>query len=245
MIARLKAKTFGGWPQEGIPLETKPAFSVTRGGVKLSAWDFTSQQDVRLRIYLLEKPAGRAKAAALTILDQPSWTNWLGAMSETFASELQEELAVTMAGLARADDVEKLKQQLRSGTKALAFFAPRGLGLTTWSGDPKRQTGIRRRFMVLGQTLEGMRVWDIRRAVQCLQAMRPRAGTKVELRARGDAAVNCLYAALFEPGVRQLELTGLPASQLEGPDYLNVSQVVDLAHVRAQVATQAEVITLP
>lgn len=245
LIASLKEKTFAGWPQEAVPLETKLAFSVTRAGVKLSAWDFTSQHDVRLRLYLLEKPMGRAKAVALTVLDQPAWTNWLGAMSKTFASELNEEISTSIAAPAHADDFEKLNRRLRSGTNALAFFAPRGIGLTAWSGDEKRQTEIRRRYMLLGQTLDGMRVWDIRRAVQSLQAVRPHAGANVELHAQGDAAVNCLYAVLFEPGVRRLELTKLPVSQSEGPDYLNVLRVADLPQILEQVAALTEVITLP
>ena len=34
--------------------EAKRAFSVERDGVRFSAWDFTSQHDVPLRLYLLE-----------------------------------------------------------------------------------------------------------------------------------------------------------------------------------------------
>ena len=55
---------------------------------------------------------------------------------------------------------------------SLAWFAPRGVGLTAWTGDEKRQTKIRRRFQLLGQTLDGMRVWDIRRAIQTIHFTR-------------------------------------------------------------------------
>jgi dienelactone hydrolase len=246
LIASLKEKTFGGWPREAIPFETKLIFSVMRAGVRLSAWDFMSQHDVRLRLYLLEeRTSEHAKGVCLTILDQLTWTNWLGAMSEHFASELNEELSVETEFSSHTDDFEKLKLQLKSESTRLAFFAPRGVGLTTWPGDEKRQTGIRRRFMLLGQTLDGMRVWDIRRAVQLLPAVRPQNGARVELHAQGDAAVNCLYAALFESGVHRLELTKLPFSQVEGPDYLNILRLVDLPQVVEQVATRAEVVRRP
>ena len=62
--------------------------------------------------------------------------------------------------------------------RRIAFFAPRGVGLTAWSGGEKRLTKIRRRFMLLGQTLDGMRVWDIRRAIQVIQLVRRRRSGK-------------------------------------------------------------------
>jgi hypothetical protein len=80
--------------------------------------------------------------------------------------------------------------------------------------------------MLLGQTLDSMRVWDIRRAVQALRMMHP-TNAPISIQAEGPMAVNALYASLFEP-VSQLQLWNLPASQREGPDYLNVLRVVDI-----------------
>jgi hypothetical protein len=54
-------------------------------------------------------------------------------------------------------------------------------------------------------------------------------------------AVNTLYAALFEPNVRKLELTNLPKSHLEGPDYLGVLKLCDLPQVRTAEAEKAEI----
>ena len=48
---------------------------------------------------------------------------------------------------------------------------------------------------VLGQTLDGMRVWDIRRAVQMIHFVRDADVAKVELQATGQMGVNALYAA--------------------------------------------------
>ena len=51
--------------------------------------------------------------------------------------------------------------------------------------------------------------------------------------------VNALYAALFEPGVRKLDLVDLPQSQMQGPDYLDVLKVTDIPQV-----TEAEAAAL-
>ena len=63
------------------------------------------------------------------------------------------------------------------------------------------------------------------------------------MHAEGGMAVNALYAALFEPDVRRLDLTDLPKSHMDAaaPDYLNVLKFTDIPEVTAAVATQAKV----
>jgi dienelactone hydrolase len=244
LLATLKAKSFNGWPAEGVPLDPQPVFSATRDGVKFSAWDFTSQHDVRLRLYFLE-PAGATPSSPvrLNVLDAAGWRNWLGAMRAGFATGLAEELAaVADPPEANAAGLAEWTRTLESGRNPLAFVAPRGVGLTAWTGSEKKQNQIRRRFMLLGQTLDGMRVWDIRRAVRAVHFVREGDSAKFELRASGAMGVNALYAALFEPGVQRLDLAGLPQSQREGPDYLNVLKIVDLPPVLELVRGRAEVV---
>jgi len=91
--------------------------------------------------------------------------------------------------------------------------------------------------MLLGQTLDGMRVWDIRRAIQAVHQVREDDKGKIELNARGSMAVNALLAGLFEPNVRQLDLSQLPKSFTAGPDYLGVLKICDLTQI---IAAEAE-----
>src|SRR5437764_15074935 len=83
--------------------------------------------------------------------------------------------------------------------------------------------------MLLGQTLDSMRVSDIRRAVQALRILRT-TNAPISLQAEGSMALNTLYASLFEPAAA-LQLWNLPTSQMQGPDYLNVMRVVDIPQV--------------
>jgi dienelactone hydrolase len=242
LLTTLKEKTFGGWPAEDAPLEAKPAFAVEREGLKFSAWDFTSQRDVRLRLYFVE---GVSKSAVggvvqLNVMDADAWRNWLAGARVGFEVQLAEELASANAPAGDAQGLAKLKRQCETNHAGLAFFAPRGVGLTAWSGDAKKQTQIRRRFMLLGQTLEGMRVWDIRRAVQTIHFVREADSAKVDVVATGPMAVNALYAALFEPGVRRVLLDGWPDTQATGPDYLNALKALDLPEAVGLVRVRAE-----
>jgi len=245
--AALREKVFANWPVEGTPAAAKPIFSVERDGLRFSAWDFTSQHDVSLRLYLLESAAAKPEWIELGVLDAAGWTRWLAAAGAEFKGELAEELTAAGSPAANPEAFENLKLKLTeadpqaspAGPVALAFFAPRGVGLSAWSGDEARLTKIRRRFMLLGQTLDGMRVWDIRRAVQVLHSLPGTGAAKIKIHAEGAMGVNALYAALFEPDARKLDLVDLPQSQTQGPDYLNVLKVTDIPQV-----TEAEAATL-
>lgn len=123
------------------------------------------------------------------------------------------------------DGVPETRSEPAAGS-VVAYFSPRGFGADTWTGDAKKQVQIRRRFMLLGQTLDSMRVWDVRQAIRALKAKYPSAELRVE--GRGVQAVNLLYASLFENGISGMILHDLPASHQQGPDYLNVLRVMDI-----------------
>src|SRR6185436_17699381 len=106
----------------------------------------------------------------------------LSVMGVAFGNELREEIQSANSPEPQSTSFDMLKRLLAQ-KPVLAYVAPRGVGLTAWSGDEKRQTQIRRRFMLLGQTLDGMRVWDIRRAVQVVHFVREADTAKVELTA--------------------------------------------------------------
>ncbi len=243
LLATLKAKSFAGWPAQESPLDAKQVFSAERDGLKLSAWDFTSQHDVRLRLYLLESAGGKpAESVTLQALDSAAWFSWLGGVRSAFDDQLTEELrGTTNSPPLDPGGIEKWRSELTRKPIALAFVAPRGVGLKAWTGNEKKINQVRRRFMLLGQTADGMRVWDIRRAIQAVHFVREGDSAKIELRADGAMGVNALYAALFEPGVKRLELTRLPKSQRDGPDYLNVLKLVDIPQVLELAREQAEV----
>lgn len=109
----------------------------------------------------------------------------------------------------------------------MAWLAPRGVGPTAWTTNTAKRVQIRRRFMLLGQTLDGMRVWDIRQAIQALHSL-DSSSVSIHLSARNHMSIHALYASLFEDSVQSLRLTDAPKSHREGPDYLNVLKVLDI-----------------
>ena len=264
LVAELSTKAFGGWPEVAAPLKLEKRFSASRHGLKLQAYDFDSQPHVRLRLYLLGA-ANSARARGIRLLvssSRPaatqasgaetsntpclSWEQWLKILEQDFAVELAEDLAIAKASPdwpTREPPVQfnSLKSLLQSNRLVLALVAPRGMGLTAWDPDPKRQVQIRRRFMLLGQTLDGMRVWDIRRAAEAIRSIQGPRDIPLRVQARGFMAANALYASLFEPTIAGLDLWDLPSSQTEGPDYLNVLRILDLPETLAMATERMPV----
>jgi hypothetical protein len=247
-LAALGEKCFGGWPETPPPLALEKRFEAEHDGVRFQAWDFTSQENVRLRLYLASgrgfNPPGRIELGVLGpsgVAGGPrSYDEWLAWMAAGFPNELRDELAVT-AARSNGAGFDAIRQLLQSGSDGLAWLAPRGIGLDAWNSNPKKQVQIRRRFMLLGQTLDGMRVWDIRRGVQALRSLPQFKETKLSLAGAGDFACDVLYASLHEPGIDQLDLWALPESHRTGPDYLNVLRVLDVPQAVAMAAERSAV----
>lgn len=206
-LARLRGRTFAGWP-DGTP-SPNPVLSEEHihQDLRLSVWSFQSQPHVPLTLTVLTRGHTPPERLVLRIVDHSEWK--------------ERQALLERRGVAA------FEPELPPGT-ALAWFAPRGLGDGAWSGDERKQIQIRRRFMLLGQTLDGMRVWDIINAVHAATQGRY-AALPVELRASGPMAVNALLASLFLPEVRDAQLVSLPDSLMGAPDYLNILQTLDLS----------------
>jgi dienelactone hydrolase len=238
----LAEKCFRGWPESGgqsEPPAMRKSFEAVSAGMKLSAYDFDSQAHVNLRLYVLaptDVAAGQANAVTLHLLDEPGWVAFVSAMRAEFPNQFDQETP----GEPDSDKHSHLHDTITSRRHALAYATPRGIGPTAW--NPEKETHIRRRFMLLGQTLDGMRVWDTRRAIQALRAVDGLKNTPIELHAKGDMAGVALYAALFEPPVERLELVGLAKSHRDGPEFLNVLRVLDLPQTVAMVAERSQVV---
>jgi dienelactone hydrolase len=250
--SELREKCFGAWPDAKAPLEAERIWSAVNEGVRLEAWEFNSQPAVRLRIYVVGPAvaAGRAapRSGTLQLLGDDrttapaSFSHWLAMWPPAFAATLRDELAATRAlPPMNPEAFHALRREILDGGGRMAWLAPRGFGLTRWSGEVRTETQIRRRFMLLGQTLEAMRVHDVCRAVGALRSLPDWREVPLTVSASDDLACDALYAALFEPAVHQLRLHRLSPSHEGGPDYLNVLRVLDVPEVVAMVAERTPI----
>jgi dienelactone hydrolase len=240
-LAEIEQKAFGGWPESDTS-STPPRriFGTEANGVELTQFEIDCQREFPLRLYLLQK-AGTAgvkpKEIDLQPLDERGWRRFASAMRRDFGKAIDDAIEEA------AQESKPWPSPLSEVTadQALAFFLPRGIGPTRWGGDAAKQTHVRRRFMLLGQTLDGMRVYDVRRAIQSLRRLDELRDAAITLRAGREMAGITLYAALLEPPVASLELENLADSHESGPDFLNVLRILDVPQTVAMVAEKSNV----
>ncbi|HEY7116950.1 MAG TPA: prolyl oligopeptidase family serine peptidase [Tepidisphaeraceae bacterium] len=222
-MTALKAKTFHGWPAEAGGLDLKPGPTRSIDGLTIASYEFTSQHDVPLTLYVAKgQNLADPELLVLNVLDQQAW-----------------ESSPVRDGLAGNDELRKM---LQANKWIMAYVAPRGVGPTAYTADERKFTQILRRFPLLGQTLEGMQVYDVRRAIQAVRAIPQLARTPLWLQADRRMAGVALYASLFEPDVARLDLHDLPRSHVDGPHLLNVLKTLDLPAALAMAAERSRIV---
>ena len=223
IMADLRSKTFGGWPKRGGRLQLAKVSDTVRDGVRLAAYDFDSQPGIRLRMHVAHK-ADLAKGASVHL--------------QVLNDNQVEDIAGQLEFVAEHPGV-------------YVALSPRGIGPTRLTQNQKHLTQTRRRFMLLGQTLAGQQVWDVRRCIRALRTLERCAGAPLELWGTGDSASLVTLASLFEKEISRLNLSGYPATDREQPDFLNISrfattaQLLDLAKRKTEVKTLDQTTNIP
>lgn len=236
-MSALRSRTFAGWPTEPGSLEMKEAFQVDRQGLSLRAIDFTSQNAVRLRLFVLQKSgAERPDLVVLNPVGEMGWQSFLGTLAPAFADKLPTPETKSES------DFDATKKMVTSFNWAMAWIAPRGIGLTRWNQSEKKQTQHRRRFYLLGQSLDGMRVYDVRRAMQVLRQDGQLKHVPLWLQAEGTMCGIATYASLFEPPVARIDLHKPTTSHRNGPFLLNVRRFLDMPQAIAMAAAKSRTI---
>ncbi|MFK7778210.1 MAG: acetylxylan esterase, partial [Gimesia sp.] len=233
----LLTKSFRAWPKKNNSSTKTKVESTIKDGLCLKTVSFESQKHVPLKLFIVvpeNTPQKGIGQVTLNVLNQREWevfTQVLAPMfPETFPQTSNSNISPKL--------YQKLRQMVLDQKTAVAYFAPRGIGLSSWNPDKRKQIQIKRRFYLLGQSLEGMQIWDIRRAIQELKAQPDLSNTSLSLKASGNAAALCLYASLFEKGIKELDLQALPASHKEGPALLNVLRFLDLPQTLSMSASR-------
>jgi len=232
---RLQERVFMGWPTDPGALALRETGQAESGDLRLRVFEFQSQPHTLLSLFLLERSGEKSQTVQLQVLDSTGWNRWLTALHRPFASALQR--------FSPPDPVSEslLLPRPEAGT-SLAWFVPRGLGPGAWAGDARKQTQIRRRFQLLGQTLDGMRVWDIHRAL--LATSQAAKAPLSRVNAAGSMAVHTLYAAVFAQPSLPFDLSTLPDIHRAEPDFLNVLQVATPSQVQAALRAAGRNLTV-
>jgi hypothetical protein len=117
--------------------------------------------------------------------------------------------------------------------RTTAFLFVRGNG----SDNPKKAIQIRRRYMLIGETLDAMRVWDIACGIDLLRFEPALQKLPLRITAKGrDAANLLLYAAMQDTLPDSISLIDMPQNESDQPDYLNLARFTSLDEIRRMLS---------
>jgi len=239
-LSRLEKKSFRGWPATATEPGLTTDFRETAEGLVFTKYTFDSQQGVRLPLFLVHhedhEPAD-LDLVVLNVLGEKGWQDFLLTVGGRFAGSFPDMELPELD----EESLEAEKRMYETQKWGMAYVAPRGIGPTAWTSDERERTHIRRRFNLLGQTLDGMRVWDIRRSLRALRSIEGMEEPALWVQSEGVMGVNAVYASLFEEDVARLDLHELPSTHRDGPTYLNVLRFLELPQAVAMAARDTRI----
>ena len=238
-MSQLTERTFRGWPtDENVDtLRVRGLSYAVHDAVRVRSYQFTSQEPYDIALMILEAANSKKKAVRLQVLPPDS--------SAAIASGLAVVVPHTLPSTKPDPEqwAELVEMVDNEPDTAFAYFRTRG----NWNGDERKVTQIRRRFMQVGQTADGMKIWDVRRAIQAIGQIDGLADRPLIVAGEGHAAAHALFATLYEQQVDELQLNDLPSANRAGITLLNVSRFVEVPQVLLMAADRVNklVLTVP
>jgi len=233
----LREDCFRAWPAEPAQVQAKQTTSSAQG-LRLTKLEFSTQETFELPMWILHREDTAPEALELIVLNVLDDQSWAASQASSAAGFPAQFPGVTADEKAFGDE-----RKMLLGTKwGMAYVAPRGVGPSSWSQlSAGKQTQLRRRLLLLGESLESAQVWDIHQAAAALRSVPSFARTPLWLQSQKAMAANALYASLFIPDVKRLDLHAIPGSHRDSPTYLNVLRHLDLPQAVALAAERSTI----
>jgi dienelactone hydrolase len=265
-VNTLQNKTFLGWTRDPTPKAATKVSPLNADGVSMERIEIVTSDGNPLSLFVTRGTGTSMpdlELIALNVLDETGWKQFTSAYASKFPTLFPE----CSASKPDAEAFEQEKKMFATFKWGMAYVCPRGIGPTAWAkpiADPSDKKAVAaaekdrvqklRRFYLLGQTLEGQQVWDVRCAIRALRSIEGLSDTKLWLQASRTQAANALMASLFEDKITRLDLHELPHSLMpnsEGeaspvsaglPAYLNMLKYLDIPQAVALAAERTRVV---
>ena len=235
-MERIREECFSGWPESASGDEPKEVFEAGKDAVTLRAIEYTSMGR-RLTLYVahrkgLEDP----DLVVLNLLDAAGWEEFLSTMRPGFEKQLKGQKLPE-------GDLKSFEQHQRmfgSFKWVMAYAPPTGVGPTRLGPEKAGKRNLR--LQTAGHTIDSVRVWDARRAIQSLRSSGGMEGVSLWLQGSGRMAGVLAYASLFEPEITRLDLHNPPVSHNDGPFFFNILRIMDVPQALAIALERSKVV---
>ena len=230
----LLEKSFRAWPVIPVDLNVRKVHSAIVEDLEMTAYDYTSQNGIELRLFTLHrKGLEQAELTMVHAQTESNWNDFLVFYGQSFGkTDVLKEETIPSDSIGDIPDFEKFRRAALRDDIVWAYLTPRGVGRTAWNQDSFHQTQMKRRFYLLGQSLEGMQILDVRRGLQGIRTLDVCQNSKIYLSGMHDMAGVVIYAGLFE-APDHIRISQLPEDYDDGPTLLNASRFVSFDEVIA------------
>jgi dienelactone hydrolase len=245
-VTALRRRLSSGWPASEDPPTVRKITDAVYKGVRLQVLDYVSEPGLDLRLFVLrDANAPQIKNIDIMVMENEGWADMLASMKFRFEKELADETSLpSKNNINFAPDWLIGKDAFpwdRKFGDVLAFACPRGLGRHCWDFSEKKQVQHRRRFMLLGLTLEQMQAWDVLQAMRVLKALDGAKDANIHLLAVEEANASTILAALASDDVMELHLQGRVWPKEYSPPLLNAAKTTDFGGMLAVLSGRAKV----
>jgi dienelactone hydrolase len=231
-----------GWPISAIENLAMPRRTAeqSHNGLRILSFEIEVAPNQSLPMYVVEAQSAPRGPARLHLLNGDGWSELMRAVGGRFEQIFQQT--------DREKDDEafaRLKQRVSEAGGQIVLFAPRGYGPTATNPQTKARTQLRRRYMLLGETLEGMQVWDVIVAIRAARNV-TKTELPVTIEASGELAAAAVYAGLSAgiDQVGEMKLTRPPKSHRAGATYMQVLRYLDMPEAVARAVLRRTTVTL-
>jgi hypothetical protein len=230
-MSQLRSQVFAGWPELVKRIPEKIG-SAPQGAGMLHAYTVIGEDPFDLRLYAFvprgsEAPS-RVEGADLHILDEETWKSFetahRAALLQTGDPYIENVGASSVPATGSESDAPNQR-------RISLYGVPRGIGPLAWK-QPS-DTSIRRRFALLGSTVDSSHVWDICALLEAARSMEGLRDAPIHLHAAKAMAVNAMYASLFVEPASKMTLTAPSCTHMSGPIYLNILRFLDCPQAAA------------
>ncbi|MCA9082075.1 MAG: hypothetical protein KDA58_16050, partial [Planctomycetaceae bacterium] len=223
---QLREQSLRAWPNGADDLKIRKHDTFTNDGITVQALDYISEFPNRLPLIAMY-PADikEVKSVDVELLDSTMLRYMLPHITRMAGGEGTPDVPLDEAEQEASNKAwqSRLERLKTSPNTMLVFLPPRGVGPTEWSRDAKERIHIQRRFLLLGESLDGQRLWDVTRGLAAIRA-EVAGKPEITIRADGELANVAIYLPLFDDDIKALELSHIPASPHAGATLLNVAK---------------------
>tara|TARA_B100000579_G_C22809486_1_gene844391 strand:- start:282 stop:1418 length:1137 start_codon:yes stop_codon:yes gene_type:complete len=242
VMQKLNSDIFKGWPSANKDLKIEKFYESDLKNVRFSVIKFNGQRSFKFPVYLVHRKGINVEdldLVVLNVLDEKGWSDFISTYGKVFPKAFDSNINVDSHD---GESFESNRRMFQNQDWGMAYFSPRAIGAMASLEESSSKDLISKRLNLLGESLEGMQVFDIIQSVNALRMIEGMKSVSLWMQSHDNMAVNLLYASLYVNNIKRLDLHGLPESHIKGPTYIGIMNYIDVPQCLALAVERTRIV---